>query len=145
MPIVSDPQSLGCKRPGEGSRPWSAGAGAGALATGLVQGLWLLDEIRSRVGDLNCCAYLRWPDFVEAGEGLFLWEAFVSGTGKRESHVADAQAAVEAFRAALPDLDRASCVTCDDVQSLVGAALLRTGWTTDLSVLATPSPVIRAR
>lgn len=144
VPLVKDPQRLGCKRPGE-ALAWSAGAGTGALATGLVQVLWLLREIRERVGNQTCPAYLRWSEFVEAGEGLFLWEAFVSGKGKRDSHAADAQAAVEAFRAALPDPDRASCVVCNDVQSLVGAALVRTGWTTDLSVLATPSPVIRAR
>lgn len=144
VPVVNDPQRLGCSRPGERSRSWSAGAGAGVLATGLVQVLWLLHEIRARVGDPSCRAYLRWQEFIEAGQGLFLWEAFVSGAGKGDSHVADAHAAVDAFRAALPDPDRASCISCSDVHSLVGAALLRTGWTTELSVLATPSPVIRA-
>jgi hypothetical protein len=38
-------QDLGRSRAGEGSRPWSAGAGTGALATGLVQLAWLCQYI----------------------------------------------------------------------------------------------------
>src|SRR5438132_295798 len=54
VPVVADPQSLGCGRLGEGSRSWSAGAGAGVLATGLVQVVWLLQQIRERVDDPAC-------------------------------------------------------------------------------------------
>jgi hypothetical protein len=35
-------RGLGKARDGEGNRPWPAGAGAGALATGLAQGAWML-------------------------------------------------------------------------------------------------------
>lgn len=55
VPLVKDPQRLGCKRPGE-ALAWSAAAGTGALATGLVQVLWLLQDIRERVADPACRA-----------------------------------------------------------------------------------------
>jgi hypothetical protein len=62
---------LGKARRGERNRPWSAGAGAGALATGLAQGAWMLRKLAVTVPDLptttqarpggaaphNCC----WP------------------------------------------------------------------------------------
>ena len=70
MPVVADPQSLGCGRLGEGSRSWSAGAGAGVLATGLVQVVWLLQQIRERVDDPACHVYLRWSD-AENEKGHF--------------------------------------------------------------------------
>lgn len=47
VPLEDDEQSLTRARPGEGNRPWSAGAGCGALATGLVQVTWTLREIRN--------------------------------------------------------------------------------------------------
>jgi hypothetical protein len=39
-------------RDGEGNRPWSAGAGAGALATGLAQGAWMLRQLAVTVPGL---------------------------------------------------------------------------------------------
>ena len=45
LPVPENPLQLGMARHGEGSRPWSAGAGTGALATGLVQTAWVLAEI----------------------------------------------------------------------------------------------------
>ena len=38
VPIPSDPLQLTSARVGEGAYPWSAGAGASALATGLLSG-----------------------------------------------------------------------------------------------------------
>jgi hypothetical protein len=37
---------------GEGNRPWSAGAGAAALATGLAQGAWMLRQLAVMVPGL---------------------------------------------------------------------------------------------
>ena len=42
-------RSLGKARKGEGDRPWSAGAGASAMATGLAQGAWMLRQLASTV------------------------------------------------------------------------------------------------
>jgi len=41
-------RGLGKARRGERNRPWSAGAGAGVLATGLAQGAWMLRELAAR-------------------------------------------------------------------------------------------------
>jgi hypothetical protein len=58
--------------------------------------------------------------------------------------MADAQAATLAFIDALPNIENANRVKCDRVFSLIGAALLRSGWSTDLNLLSTPAVVINA-
>jgi hypothetical protein len=141
VPLSADPAALSAARDGEGSRPWSAGAGAAALATGLTQVAWLLRRVRAEV---RAPAFLKWGDFCHAGNGLFLWEAFVTGVAEGADPVADAVLAVDAFRRALPDPTVHNAVTTADAYSLVGAALLRTGWKTHPSVLATPALVIGA-
>ena len=144
VPRVEDERRLTGARPGEHSRAWSAGAGCGALATGLVQVLWALQEIRCRL-TLDSAASLDWHSFSRSGRGLFIWEAFVSGNAKKPTHIADARAGAEAFLRSLPDPTEANCITCQSpVYSLVGAALLRSGWTTDVSVLSSPCLVIKA-
>jgi hypothetical protein len=143
VPLTDDESQLTRARPGEGSRAWSAGAGCGALATGLVQVAWVLRAIRSSLNSPRT-AHLNWDAFVEAQSGLFLWEAFVSGAAKSSSHVADAQAAGEAFVQAFPNPGTVNAITCStEVYSLIGAALLRTGWSHSPEVLALPSLVIK--
>lgn len=132
--------------PGRGNYPWSGAGGAGALTIGLAQVPWVLDRIRHTL-NRSVSAYLDWQDFQESGEGLFLWEGFVSGRGKAApgDHIGDARRAVEAFQDACPDPTAANAIHVDgDVHSLIGAALLRTGWTTHVEALATPCLVIRA-
>ncbi len=143
VPLRADEQRLTLARPGEGNRSWSAGAGCGALATGLVQVTWVLQAIRSQMRPAPNC-YLSWSDFAAAESGLFVWEAFVSGTSKRDGHIADATCAVDAFKAAMPNITSANAVIPDSpVHSLIGGALLRTGWTDDLDALSAASMVIR--
>lgn len=144
MDLPTDAAELTRGRDGEGSRPWSAGAGSGALATGLVQTAWILRELRAAAPKAK--AFLRWPEFVEAKSGLYLWEAFVTGAAKTVTHVGDAQKAADAFAAALPDPSAKSSVRSrgGEVVSLIGAALLRTGWTTDVALLSQSCLVIRA-
>lgn len=81
---------------------------------------------------------------VWRGQGLFLWEAFVSGAGKRKSHLADARAAVTAF-----GKPRASGfqrrIWCEgETFSMIGAALLRSGWSRDLALLSKQCVVVSA-
>jgi hypothetical protein len=96
-PIGSDGwRYLGKARAGEGNRPWSAGAGAGVLATGIAQGGWMLGRIASALPDLSVTTQPRvWQS---GGAQLLLAEAFVSGMGKpvplpAGQHAADALAA----------------------------------------------------
>ena len=104
----------------------------------------LLQAVRRQlVNDVP--SFVDWPAFADARAGLFLWEAFVTGTGKQSSHVADARAAGEAFQRALPDPMRANAFECTSaVYSLLGAALLRTGWSKALDILERPCLVISA-
>ena len=144
VPIAEDETRLTNSRPGEGSRPWSAGAGSGSLATGLTQVTWVLREIRRHL-EKTVSVSLDWRTFGTNGSALFLWEAFVTGPAKTGDHVQDARAGAQAFAAALPNLASANCIVCDgEVQSLVAASLLRTGWTQDVALLQQPCLVIRA-
>jgi hypothetical protein len=142
VPVPDEPERLTIARTGEGPRPWSAGAGAGSLATGLTEAVWILRKLR-----LSCKvhpAYLDWDDFQKGVPGLFLWEAFVTGENRGRSHEQDAEAAVNAFKAALPNPHSANAVSCPQAYSLIGAALLTTNWLTDLACLSQACLVIRA-
>lgn len=144
VPLRDDEQRLTRAREGEGSYPFSAGAGAGALVTGLVEVAWVLSETRRQLHS-GVAAYLDWQRFVQARSGLFLWEAFVTGAAKKGGHVEDAQAGAEAMTASLPNPPGANAVHCPSpAYSLIGAALLRTGWSRSLSLLHEPCLVIKA-
>lgn len=100
VPDISGWQDLGKARHGEGNRPWSLGAGAGALGTGLVQAAWILQALAAYQADLTATTQIdRWQD---GRARLLLAEAFVSGTGKpvpvaTNQHDADATAAGTEF------------------------------------------------
>jgi hypothetical protein len=136
-------------RAGEGSRPWSAGAGAAVTAASLAITSYTLMGLR-RALPLSTAStdWTRPPD--QRGHTLF-FEAFVSGAAKdREqtrtanSHTYDALIAAEAARDLFLGADEyRSAIADTEVFSLLGAALLRTGWTTDLGVLSAPCFVVR--
>jgi len=140
--VPTQPMRLGTARPGEGNRAWSAGAGAAALATGLVEVAWILCELRHRCPGTE--AHLDWSRFQGAGSGLFLWEAFVSSAAKATTHVDDATIAVRTFQAALHDPNAANAVGAERPLSLLGAALVWSGWGSDVDLLHTPCIVIKA-
>ncbi|MEV0637479.1 hypothetical protein AB0I77_21480 [Streptomyces sp. NPDC050619] len=101
-------QALGRARSGEGNRPWSAGAGAGVLATGVAQAAWMLGRLAEVVPGTPATTQ---PDRWVAAHGprLLLAEALVSGTGKpvptaSGPHAADAEAAARALAERLGDL-----------------------------------------
>jgi hypothetical protein len=143
VPVPDDPLFLTSARPGEGARSWSAGAGAGALATGLTECVWILEQVRS-LSTRSIAPTLDWARFLAGQADLFLWEAFVTGVAKSLSHHGDAEIAAMSFRQAFPHIAEANAVTAANPYSLIGAALLRSGLSTDLSVLSTPCVVIRS-
>ena len=140
VPLDSEPLKLTRKRKGE-ARPWSAGAGVAVLGTGLVQTTWLLNRIREGIQE-QPPAFLDWPSFAESKNGLFLWEAFVTGSAKGETHVDDALVAVTAFKKALPDPCSVNIISEQAPLSLMGTVLLRTGWSNELSILSESCLVI---
>ena len=81
VPMAASPAALTSARMGEGSRPWSAGAGSGVLATGLVQATWLLGALRKLLPGAQL--FLDWGKFsTAAGPKILVWEAFVTSAGK---------------------------------------------------------------
>lgn len=100
VPGVQDEgwQELGRARTGEGNRSWSAGAGTGALATGLVQLAWVLAYLRDRARDTP--RVTTSPERFRAGEAdLLIAEAMVTSDGKPEP-VDDLQDHADALAAA---------------------------------------------
>ena len=75
-------QELGKARRGERDRPWSAGAGAGALVTGLAQGAWMLRQLAITVPGL--AATTQPGTWRRGGAQLLLAEAFITASGKPE-------------------------------------------------------------
>ena len=144
--IPEDPILLTKARPGEGNRAWSAGGGAGALATGLTETVWILRGIR-RIINSNLKVFLNWENFKKKANGLFLWEAFVSGKGKGGSHKGDAKKAVDKFIVNLPNIDKANAIVVNnldlDIYSLVGAAIIRSGLSNNIDLLKEPCIVIK--
>ena len=62
VPISKDPEGLTSARLGEGSRAWCAGAGSGALATGLTETVWILHQVRQKL-ESPVPAFLDWNEF----------------------------------------------------------------------------------
>jgi hypothetical protein len=142
VPVPSEALRLGSARAGDGTRAWSAGAGTGALATGLVQAAWVLAELRARQPDKH--VHLDWEAFADAEPGLFLWEAFVTDRAKATTHVDDASIAVACFVEALPDPRKANAVVAERPLSLIGAAAAWAGWSDDVDLLCAPCLVLKA-
>lgn len=72
------------------------------------------------------------------------FEAFVTGVAKGSDHAHDALIAAEAAKSLFGQTrPYRSAIDETEVFSLLGAALLRTGWSSDLSVLSTPCLVVR--
>lgn len=82
-PTLAGWAHLGRARSGEGNRPWSAGAGAGALATGLAQLTWLCSFIEANA-QRSFRTTTRLNTF-QMGAEFFIAEAMVTATGKPES------------------------------------------------------------
>jgi hypothetical protein len=132
-----DWRDLGRARSGEGNRSWSAGAGTGALATGLVQLAWLCRYLAE-----HCAVPPRTTTqvgrFLTGEADLLVAEAMVTSEGKPEpvdgmQDHADALAAakrlaeiLEATRAGLPVPTDVSCLP-HSALNLAAAAAVHAG------------------
>ncbi|MFE0918104.1 hypothetical protein ACFW24_09980 [Streptomyces nigra] len=155
VPVPGDWKLLGKGRTGEGNRAWSASAGAGALATGLAQGAWLLAEVARALPGLAATTQVpRWRGAADGGAPLLLVEAFVSGEGKPVPtalgpHAADAEAAARAVAARLAgeDSTAGTDMTCAPQRafSLLAAQARWAGLALAGDELALDVLVVRAR
>lgn len=143
VPLRDDVLTLTSKRRGETNPNWIGGPGASVLATGLAQVPWVLSAVKENLRR-SARASLDWAEFESGAAEIFLWEAFVSGAAKGESHIDDAEIAVRAFLEALPDPGSDTEFSEPKVLSLLGAFLLRTGWRADVSVLSERCLVVKA-
>lgn len=97
VPVTEQAEQLGKARPCDAPSPsWSSSVGASVLATAMVQVPWVLRYIHDQVSDLH--VHVGWPSFAEQQGGLLLWEAFVSGAAKGETHEDDARSGVRPKR-----------------------------------------------
>jgi len=146
IPLRDNPRDLTRGRRIDAGRPWSAAGGLGSMGVGLVQVVWILREVLNRVSTPPP-VFLDPVRLADASEGLLLWEAFVTGDAKHQGenglHTGDALIGARDF------VSRSAELRIDphehDVYSLVGAALLRSGWSTDPALLAQPCAVVRVR
>jgi len=148
VPLLEDPYSLGRSRTGEcqeetGNRPFTAGAGAAVLATGIQSLAWVLREIKRRAPSTTTST--RWSDFHNSQCRLFVWEAFVSGSEKASplSHAGDAALAISAFLQVSSDGDNPTRIACPSAFSLAGAAIVASGLSDDVGLLTEPCVVLR--
>lgn len=143
VPYAQERCDLGKGREGDEDRSFLAAPGACALVEGLVTVPYILEGIRYRAR----CARptFKWRERL-SDRDLLLFEAFVAHVGKSVSHVDCARLALKRFpreweRRALFESDVNEPCTLN----LLGAILLRMGWTHDLSVLSEPCLVVKHR
>lgn len=137
------PDNLTSARKGEGDRAWCASAGCGALAVGLVESAWILKKVSEKnIGRI--IPTLNWEHFISSDANLFLWEAFVSSKAKGKSHEEDAIISVNTFMDAYPNIGQASAIRNENPYSMIGAAVLRAGLSSDASILRQDCIVVLA-
>lgn len=158
VPVADEPKNLNKARVGEGSKPWSAGAGCGSLATSLPICVWTFEQLAQKsAADLKMeiRPTFHWNAFLSGNSNLFIWEAFVSGKAKKlsannpDSHLDDAKIAARTFWDAFDQnsdmiIEQQKRVTASQPFSLVGAALIRAGLTKDLDLLSQHCLVLKA-
>lgn len=143
VPISDNPLNLTSARNGEKDRAWSAGAGCGALATGLTETVWILSRVKE-LAEIEIKVTLSWDEFISNTFNLFIWEAFVSKDSKSKTHSGDAEVAVKTFINNYPYIVQANAVTAENSYNLVAAALLRTCLTNNIGMLSESCVVIKS-
>lgn len=145
VPIRHDPLALLAGRKGDFGRPFSAAAGATVLVTSLVIVPYVLGRLRKGLPHASASFVWRHP-LTKPGQ-LLLFEAFVTDQRKNTPtcHIEDARLAIADFRRGIvsPETFEGS-VTSDECMNLLGTALLRTGWSSDVALLSSPCLVIRS-
>jgi hypothetical protein len=148
-PIRDDAIALTKARHGEAmrgvSRPFSASAGATVLVTALVIVPFVLNRLRVLAPAAR--ATLEWRKPMVGRADLLLFEAFVTNQKKTADtrHVEDAYLAIAEFQRGMADpASFDSAVVEGTSLNLLGAAMLRTGWSSDVAAVGEECLVVRA-
>lgn len=126
------------------NRPYSASAGSTVLVIATVVVPYVLRALRS--ASPACIATIDYRKFFSAPSGILLFEAFVTNQKKSHDtrHVEDAElAANHLLRMTEGRAPLESAICEPECLNLLGAMMLRTGWTTELSVLDAECLVVR--
>jgi len=143
VPYGRKRRELDKARKGDGDRAFSASAGASVLTKGLVIVPYILEGLRCRAKAAR--PTFKWHSRL-SGSDLLLFEAFVTHLGESVSHEECARLALNRFpkgweiRSSFESAVEEPCVL-----NLLGAILLRMGWTEDLTMLSEPCLVVRHR
>jgi hypothetical protein len=130
-------------RKGDGDRAYAACAGACVLTKGLVIVPYILEGLRCRTEDAK--PTFKWRNRLSERD-LLLFEAFVTHVGKSVSHEECARLAINGFPTDWSKRTSfASAVEEPCTMNLLGAMLLRIGWTKDVTMLSEPCLVVRHR
>jgi hypothetical protein len=147
-PIRDDAMNLTKARHGEAakgiSRPFSASAGATVLVTALVIVPFVLKRLRALAP--SATATLDWRMPLPGRADLLLFEAFVTNQKKTEDtrHIEDAYLAIAEFKRGIADpASFRSAVVEPSLLNLLGASMLRTGWSNDPAILGEDCLVVR--
>lgn len=147
IPLRDDPRTLCTARKGEGNRPYSSHAGPTSLVAGLAVSSYILKAIRKTAP--LAVATFNWKQPSHAPGHLLIYEAFVSRRDQcstlegMDPHIADARAAIVRFKEIMLS-DGTSAIDEPACLNLLGAILLRTGWTNDPALLWEPCLVVKA-
>ena len=148
-PIRDNASTLTKARHGEAmhgiSRPFSASAGATVLVTGLVIVPFVLTRLR--VLTPTARATLDWRKPMIGRADLLLFEAFVTNQKKTTDtrHVEDAHLAIAEFQRGMTDpANFISAVNEAHSLNLLGASMLRTGWSNSIEIVGEEVLVVRA-
>ncbi len=143
VPVPVDSSRLGKQRPCDVDAPaWSSGPGGTVMATGLAQVPWVLRYVHERAASNR--VHFRWEPFAAERRGLLLWEAFVSGAAKGQSHEEDARNGLDAFCSQLPSPGDASADETENPFSLIAAAASWAGWEVAPEALRSACVLVRA-
>jgi hypothetical protein len=128
-------------RKGEGDRSFAAAPGACVLTKALVIVSYILEGLRCRAKD--AAPTFKWREPLSERD-LLLFEAFVAHVGGSVGHVDCARLALKRFP---KEWKKGASFESDVMEpctlNLLGAMLLRTGWTRDLTMLSEPCLVVR--
>ena len=148
IPVPMCANDLSRGRRGEGNRAFAAPAGAAVTTLDAHQAAWLLRKLFLSRG--GACKFTLDPQAwvpTMSRPVLFCWETFVSGAShsisEERAHIQDAATAAVEFLDNECYLASANSVTAEHPFSLIGAAALWSGWTTDVDILYEPALVIK--
>lgn len=144
IPIPDNSRDLSKGREGEGRRSFASQIGLSVSALGIHQSAWILKRLHMS-SSRRCVFTLElqcWPPPSDQPI-LFCWEAFVSEEAHSNEDMKDAATAVDFFFENERNLQKVNAVRAENPISLIGAAALWSGWTSDLAYLRKTTLVLK--